>query len=358
MRFVHIADIHFDSVFSNLSSNQELCKLRRLEQRECFKRTIEYVKENNIPFLFISGDLYENKYIRESTIKYIDNLFKLIPNTKVFIAPGNHDPYIKSSFYNNYNWSNNVHIFKPQIEKVEVNEVNVYGYGFNDFYCDKIKLDGITLDKSKINILVIHGTLEGSEQVDKIYNPISKKEIESIGFDYVALGHIHKRNYIDGEKNNIIYPGSLASLGFDEQGEHGLIDCELTKENINTKFVKIDTKTFEERDLDISNVYSEEEVIEHINNMYIDSSIYCKVNLVGVRNFELNINEINKLNSNTNVIKVKDKTKLDYNLEGISVETTLKGMFAKEILEEIKKDESKKDFLSEVFEIGLEILDK
>lgn len=358
MRFVHIADIHLDSVFSNLSSNQELCKLRRLEQRECLKKTVEYIKENNIPFLFISGDLYENKYIRESTIKYIDSLFRSIPDTRIFISPGNHDPYIKNSFYNNFKWSENVHIFKPQIEKIEMDEINIYGYGFNDFYCDKINLNNIVLDKDKINVLVIHGTLEGSEQVDKIYNPISKREIDNIGFNYAALGHIHKRNFIEGEKNNIIYPGSLASLGFDEQGEHGLIDGELTKDILNIKFVKIDNKTFEEKDLDISYKYSEEEVIENINNMYIDSDTYCKVNLVGTRNFEININEINKLNTNVNVIKVKDNTKTDYNLEGISTETSLKGMFAKEILEDIKRDESKKDFLSEVFEIGLEILDK
>ena len=36
-------------------------------------------------------------------------------------------------------------------------------------------------------------------------------------------GHIHKPYYEKQEKPYIVYPGSLASLGFDELGKHGMI---------------------------------------------------------------------------------------------------------------------------------------
>ena len=108
MRFVHMADIHFDSPFTVLASKNNLANIRRLEQREAFKKAIEYINREKIPFLFISGDLYEQEYIRESTIEYISNLFKTIPETKIFISPGNHDPFLNNSFYNNYNWSKNL----------------------------------------------------------------------------------------------------------------------------------------------------------------------------------------------------------------------------------------------------------
>ena len=36
----------------------------------------EYIKNNNIKYFFISGDLYEHKYVRQSTIEYINKLFK------------------------------------------------------------------------------------------------------------------------------------------------------------------------------------------------------------------------------------------------------------------------------------------
>jgi exonuclease SbcD len=120
MRFIHMADMHFDAPFTVLANKKNLGNKRRLEQREVFRKAIEYIKEENIPFLFISGDLYEHNYVKKSTIEYINNLFKEIPNTKIFISPGNHDPFLKDSFYNNFNWNENVHIFNSEIENYRI----------------------------------------------------------------------------------------------------------------------------------------------------------------------------------------------------------------------------------------------
>ena len=137
MKFVHIADMHFDSPFVNLSDKDILGDLRRLEQRKVFKKVIEYIKQNEIEYLFISGDLYEHKYVKSSTIEYINNLAREIPSTKIFISPGNHDPYLKNSYYNKFSWNENIKIFHSEIEKIEDDNVVIYGYGFSDFYFNK-----------------------------------------------------------------------------------------------------------------------------------------------------------------------------------------------------------------------------
>ena len=85
MKFIHIADMHFDMPFTVLSKNG-LAEERRLDQRNIFNKMINYIKENDIEYLFIAGDLYENEYIRKSTIEYINNCFKQIPNTKIYIT--------------------------------------------------------------------------------------------------------------------------------------------------------------------------------------------------------------------------------------------------------------------------------
>ena len=74
MKFVHIADMHFDTPFTSLNSREKLSDIRRLEQRDALRKVIEYIKENNIEYLFIAGDLYEHEYIKKSTIEYIINL--------------------------------------------------------------------------------------------------------------------------------------------------------------------------------------------------------------------------------------------------------------------------------------------
>lgn len=123
-----------------------------------------------------------------ATIEYINNLFKEIPKTKIYIAPGNHDPYTKNSYYNQYKWSKNVKIFGDKIEKIENEEANIYGYGFNDFYCTNCGIEDLELeDKSKLNLLVIHGTLDGASIEEKQYNSIPKKILQEKGFDYIAM---------------------------------------------------------------------------------------------------------------------------------------------------------------------------
>ena len=111
MKFVHIADMHFDSPFTNLVTENHLGEARRLEQRRILKKIIDYIKENKIEYFFIAGDLFEQKYVRRSTVDYMIQLFQEIPNTKIFITPGNHDPLLKNSFYATIDWVKNVIIF-------------------------------------------------------------------------------------------------------------------------------------------------------------------------------------------------------------------------------------------------------
>ena len=94
---------------------------------------------------------------------------------------------------------------------------------FTDFYMEKSPLENLEIPSSdKPNILVAHCDLNGSKDKEGFsYNPILESKLNAIGFDYVALGHIHKNNL--NNKNRIFYPGSMISLGFDELGEHGMI---------------------------------------------------------------------------------------------------------------------------------------
>lgn len=359
MKFVHIADLHFDSPFVNLADKEGLGETRRLEQRKIFKKVIEYIKDNNIKYLFISGDLYEHKYIKKTTIEYINNLFKEIPNTLIFISPGNHDPYLKNSYYNKFNWNENVKIFKNKIEKIETENANIYGFGFDDFYCTDCGIENLEIEeKNKINILVIHGTLNGASLEEKQYNSIKSKTLEEKGFDYVALGHIHKLDYNTYENQRIVYPGSTASLGFDELGQHGMIVGELDKEKIKLEFIPIDETEFIIQNLDITQINSKEELIETINELNIEENNLIEIYLTGKRNFEIDTYEIKKFITNEKIIKIKNKTKINYNLEIIAEENTLRGIFVKKMLDKynLLENEEEKSIIENSIEIGLESL--
>ena len=52
MKFIHIADMHFDCPFTNLSDRENFGEIRRLEQRKAFKKIIDYCfkKHRKTPF--------------------------------------------------------------------------------------------------------------------------------------------------------------------------------------------------------------------------------------------------------------------------------------------------------------------
>ena len=225
--------------------------------------------------------------------------------------------------------------------------------GFNTPYSEGIGIENIRLDvgapahRCPINILVIHGTLDASKTIIDNYNPISTKKLEQVGFDYVALGHIHKSNA--NENGKLVYPGSTVSLGFDEQGEHGMIVGQILKEKLHYEFIPLDARTFIEQELDISNINDEQTLIDKLKELENKENKMYKIILAGIHNFEINTKNL----LNQNVIKVKDKTKIKYNLEELEKENNLRGLFIKEIksIEGISEEEAKK-----AIEIGLEVL--
>lgn len=354
MKFVHIADMHFDAPFTSLCKN-DFGNKRRLEQRQIFKQIIEYIAQNEIDHLFICGDLYEHEYVKQSTIEYINNLFKEIPNTKIYIVPGNHDPKIKDSYYNKFNWNQNVYIFDEDLKKVTEEEADIYGFGFNNFYMQDSNISEIKIENpNKINILLTHGSLDASSKEDMQYNPISKKELKNLGFDYIGLGHIHKPSYKDEPNQTIIYPGSLIALGFDELGSHGMIVGNIENKKLEIAFVPVDKGEFVEEKLEIDDIVSLEELIEKLNELQIEENKYYKIILTGKRNFEINTYEILKHIQNKQILKIKDETNLRIDLYELAKQNSLKGIFVKNMLDKINEDNE--EYILKAIEIGLDAM--
>ena len=158
------------------------------------------------------------------------------------------------------------------------------------------------------------------------------------------------------ENQRIVYPGSTISMGFDELGKHGFIVGELTKEKLEIAFIPVDNKEFVELEMDITQINDLEELIEKLNELLLDENKFYKIILVGKRKFEIDILELMKFIERENIIKIKNKTQPDYEIEKMINETTLKGIFIKQLLEE--KEKYTEEEINKILEIGLSIMDK
>ena len=235
--------------------------------------------------------------------------------------------------------------------------VDIYGYGFNDYYCKSSEIENIKIkNKDKINILITHGTLDGGGAPNLEYNPLNTAKLKQLGFDYIALGHIHKADYNTEENQRIVYPGSTISMGFDELGKHGVILGEIDKEKVKLEFLPIDKKEFVERKIDVTNIASVEELIERIDEEQIEKDMFYKIILVGKRNFEINTYYLYKFITEENIIKIKDETQINIDINELSKEINLKGLFIKEILDDKNNEKIDENTAEKIIEIGLNVL--
>ena len=125
-------------------------------------------------------------------------------------------------------------------------------------------------------------------------------------------------------------------------------DINLETKEIKYDFLEMDESEFEIINFDISNYNS---IAKIILDMNLKNSIY-KINLTGTRNVDVNeLVESLKLSSNS-ICEIIDNTKSNYNLEQISKESNLKGVFTKTMLLKIKEHPEKESEILKAIDVA------
>lgn len=121
VKIVHAADFHLDSAFGAL--NAEQARQRRRESREVLTRLSNYVNQNGVDLVLLAGDLFDSDTTYRETLEALSDALGAM-RARVFIAPGNHDPYSAKSAYATLAWPENVHVFTSKtVERVELPEL-------------------------------------------------------------------------------------------------------------------------------------------------------------------------------------------------------------------------------------------
>lgn len=372
LKFLHFSDIHLDAPFSSLGS-KFAAEQRRRDLLEVFGRIIDLAKKEAVDIILISGDLYEHEYVRKSTIHYINKKFSEIPETKVFIVPGNHDPCISNSYYQNFEWSKNVCILSENRTKVFLEEHNacVYGAGFSNFHEGTSLINKIEpADPRYINILLVHGTVD-LDFKDSRYNPMSSGELALLGMDYIGLGHFHNTLRGVGKSENIYNPGSPEPLGFDEEGEHGVfigrIDFVSKEEKkLQVKFEKTCKRQYKSFEIKSDCFESDDQIIDEIFRKAVKDENRNDLVHITLKGYTMPGYRINAANIASAIedsffyAVVNDETVNQYNYEELMNEPGLKGLFVRKMFSLIDKAENEKEkhLLMKAMQYGVEALEQ
>ncbi|AQM60454.1 metallophosphoesterase family protein [Clostridium baratii] len=364
IKILHCADIHFDTPFKEFT-NEYAIKSKE-EIKEVFSRIIDICNNEKIQVMLLAGDIFDNYTVSKSTLAFIKESLEKLEITKVFISPGNHDPYNFKSFYKLIDWPENVHVFKENaVERVVLDELNlcVHGCGFTESYINESMLKDIDLYDGYINIGVIHGEIANGNSKNE-YNPITLNDIEKSKLDYLALGHRHKFTGVFKEgKTSYAYSGCPQGRGFDETGEKGVLVGDVSIGYTNLSFIKTCKREYIEKEIDISSLFGYKEVKDKIllelKDFNIRKDIF-KLTLVGSieANFKINENILNeKLSNDFYFVKIKDNTNVISNLDEVYNEHSIKGIFINNLNEKMKSaNKEEKEIIELALKIGLQSL--
>jgi exonuclease SbcD len=251
IRFIHTADLHLDSPFKGMT---DLPKERLKELRDStfnsFDRLIRYALKEQPDFMVIAGDVYdgEDRSLRAQQ-RFHDGMEMLnkagIP---VFLCHGNHDHL--GGRWVRFDLPPNVRTFGSEVTKehlqIRGQDVFLVGFSYPERHVTASMIDTYPFAERKdaIYIGLLHGSIAG-DSTHAVYAPFTKEQLVGKQYDYWALGHIHKRQFIHQDPY-IVYPGNLQSRHRNERGIKGFYDVTLEKGSTEMAFIPASSIVFDE----------------------------------------------------------------------------------------------------------------
>ncbi len=312
LKFIHCADLHLDSPMRGLgTTDPEIAETIREASRRAFKRLIDVALEENVEFVVVAGDLFDGDWdVLASGLWTIRELRRLeARRIPVFISLGNHD--LQNKTLPKLTWPKNVKIFsakKPEtflypddlpqlLDGAKKNKrktsptssaspkntlfsessepdsslfddaserVALTGQSFRAQFCpENLAANFPSATPNAFNIGVLHTDARGDGAASH-YAPTSLETLNAKGYDYWALGHVHRRQTLQTEPAWVGYPGVLQGRHIREPEPKGFYVVEIENGALAEapRFVAADSLRWFALELDLTQVASEDELRE------------------------------------------------------------------------------------------------
>jgi exonuclease SbcD len=258
IRILHFADLHLGvETYGRIDPATGLSS-RLTDFLEAFDQVADYALENDIDLVLFCGDAYKSRdpsqtYQRE----FAKRIRRLVEkNKQVFLLAGNHDlpnatgRATSVEIFDTLNVKNVIVANTPQTYRIETGKGAVQIVALPWVRYGKLlsRVDTKNLSLSQLNqklqevltnwINAQAGALDphipailaghlahseatvGSEKIMTVGRDyfLLRSNIANPAFDYVALGHMHRRQTVD-RPVPVIYPGSLQGIDFGDEGD-------------------------------------------------------------------------------------------------------------------------------------------
>ncbi len=239
MRFIHTADWHLGKRLHDFSLHEV--------QKELIESFVRLVNEVEPDAVIVAGDVFDTHVPQLTALELWENAVEAIvaeAGVPMLVIPGNHDHPDRMSAHHGIAKRAGLHFVRSLADcptPVTIDGVDIYGVPFhkpvhvNAAYRDEppgigdfdyrsamaCVLARLMRAEGRPAILVAHAFVEGSgdepdgEDAIMVGGAGGVPVSSFVGFDYVALGHIHGPRRL-GDEGEVHYSGSLFPYSFKE----------------------------------------------------------------------------------------------------------------------------------------------
>ena len=225
-KFIHAADVHLDSPLRGLSRYESAPaeSIRNACQR-AFENLVDLAIDEKVSFVLLAGDLYDGDWRDYSTGIFLSQQMGRLgqQNIPVFTVAGNHDAANRMTKALD-SFSNMTILSSQKAETIMLDDlaVAIHGQSFGTQHVDENLAAGFAAaEQGMFNIGLLHTSLDGREG-HAVYAPCSADDLRSKGYQYWALGHIHKQEFVS-ENPWIVFSGCIQGRHIQESGAKGCV---------------------------------------------------------------------------------------------------------------------------------------
>ena len=282
-RIVHIADVHLDTAFRGLDPALGIARRKQLE--DAFERALDLARDRRADALCIAGDLYESGRTTPDRGAYLARVLGAVAPMRVFISPGNHDPYDAPSLYRQTAFPPNVTIFTTRaFAPVRLADGLTLWGAAHEFALDRNPiLNGFTCEGAGTHLLLFHGSDRDHVPPGKdCIAPFVDADVARAGATHAMVGHYHGQ--LSGP--HYAYPGSLEPLNAAQDGRHTAAVVTTDRGAVNVEFVELNRTRYVDEDFDVSD-YADRAALasalfDRLNALAArPGEVFCRVRLVG-----------------------------------------------------------------------------
>lgn len=355
-KFIHAADIHLDSPLRGLSRYESApVDAIRDACRRAFKNLVDLAIEEKVAFVLLAGDLYDGDWKDYSTGIFLSRQMGRLNqhDIQVFCVAGNHDAANRMT--KALDTPSNMKIFSAgKVETVKLEELSaaIHGRSFKTRHVDENLAAGFCqAEKGVFNIGLLHTSLDGREG-HASYAPCSLDDLLSKGYQYWALGHIHKQEIVFKDPF-IVFPGCIQGRHIRESGPKGCVIVTVEDETVKEiERIPLDVLRWTQIEIDLTDIEERRDVLEKIREtieqeqtLAEDRPLAMRIKLIGAtklsdqlaafpEKFEHQIKALGAEIAGDNlwIERVENKTQGKYDLETALADDNALGKLLKSII--------------------------